>query len=117
MPNLKYNCSLLVYFYVSSKRFIDLLPFLGGVLCHVACRILVPQPGVPVPPALEAWSLKHWATREVPTAFIYIYDPIFAYDVGLAFMIKKKFFFFKHLGIPTVFVEKLAFLELLVYLW
>ena len=44
-----------------------------------------------MPPALEAWSLKHWATREVPTAFIYIYDPIFAYDVGLAFMKKKKY--------------------------
>ena len=32
-----------------------------------ACRILVPQPGVkPTPPAVEAWSLNHWTTREVP---------------------------------------------------
>ena len=29
--------------------------------------ILVPQPGVePAPPALEAWSFNHLATREVP---------------------------------------------------
>ena len=28
----------------------------------VACGILVLQPGMePVPPAVEAWSLKHWA--------------------------------------------------------
>ena len=31
------------------------------------CRILVPLPGTiePLPPALEAWSLSHWTTREV----------------------------------------------------
>ena len=35
-------------------------------LCHVACGILVTQPGIePRPPALEAWSLNHWATIEV----------------------------------------------------
>ena len=28
---------------------------------------LVPQPGIkPASPALEAWSLNHWTTREVP---------------------------------------------------
>ena len=33
---------------------------------HEACGILVPQPGVePMPPAVEAWSLSHWTTREV----------------------------------------------------
>ena len=33
--------------------------------CCVACRILVPQPGIkPVPPAVEAPSLNHW-TGEV----------------------------------------------------
>ena len=32
----------------------------------MACRILVPQLGIKsVPPALEGWSLNHWATREV----------------------------------------------------
>ena len=46
-------------------------------LCQVfvlACRIfscdvwdLVPWPGIePRPPALGAWSLNHWITREVP---------------------------------------------------
>ena len=36
--------------------------FLGA-----ACRILVPWPGIkPVPPAMEAQSLNHWTTREVP---------------------------------------------------
>ena len=34
---------------------------------HIACGILVPQPGIePAPPALEAQSLNHWTTREVP---------------------------------------------------
>jgi len=33
----------------------------------VACRILVPQPGIePLLPALEVWSLNHWTAREVP---------------------------------------------------
>ena len=35
--------------------------------CHVACGILFPRPGIePVPPAVEAQSLNHWTTREVP---------------------------------------------------
>ena len=33
---------------------------------HVACGILVPQPGIkPVPPALGVQSLNHWTSREV----------------------------------------------------
>ena len=33
----------------------------------VAWGILVPPPGIePIPPAMEAWSLNHWTTREVP---------------------------------------------------
>ena len=36
-------------------------------LCHMACGILVPQPGTkPTPPALEASSLNSWTAREVP---------------------------------------------------
>ena len=32
-----------------------------------ACGILVPRPGIePTPTSLEAWSLNHWTTREVP---------------------------------------------------
>ena len=35
-------------------------------LHHTACGILLPRPVIePVPPALEVWSLNHWATREV----------------------------------------------------
>ena len=41
-----------------------LIPFLAH---SVVCGILVPQPGIePVPPAMEAWRLNHWTTREVP---------------------------------------------------
>ena len=33
--------------------------------CGVACRILVPPPGIkPMPPAVEAWSSNHWTARE-----------------------------------------------------
>ena len=33
---------------------------------QVACRILIPPPGIqPAPPVFEAWSLNHWTTREV----------------------------------------------------
>ena len=35
---------------------------------QMACRILVPQPGIkPAPPALEVQSLNHWTAREVLT--------------------------------------------------
>ena len=35
-------------------------------LCHLACRILVPQPGTgPGPPAVEVQSPSHGTTREV----------------------------------------------------
>ena len=36
-------------------------------LHYVACGVLFPGPGIePKTPALGAWSLKHWTTREVP---------------------------------------------------
>ena len=39
---------------------------------HVACRILVPQPGIePMPPAVEVWCLSHWTVREVPHNTLY----------------------------------------------
>ena len=35
---------------------------------HEACRILVLYPGMePMTPAVEAHSLNHWTTREIPT--------------------------------------------------
>ena len=34
---------------------------------HMACGILVPQPGIkPMSPSVEARILNHWTTREVP---------------------------------------------------
>ena len=38
----------------------------------MVCRILVAHLGIELlPPALEAWSLNHWASREVPcTTFL-----------------------------------------------
>ena len=33
----------------------------------MTCETLVPQPGIkPVPPAMEAWSLNQWTTKEIP---------------------------------------------------
>ena len=33
----------------------------------MACGNLVPQPGFePIPPAVEAQSLSHWTSREIP---------------------------------------------------
>ena len=38
-----------------------------GLFVAACMRDLVPQPGIePGPPALGAWSLTHWTTREVP---------------------------------------------------
>ena len=40
---------------------------LGLTFFSVQGRILVLAPGIePVSPVLEAWSLNHWTTREVP---------------------------------------------------
>ena len=40
---------------------------------RVACRILAPRPGIePVPPAVEAQSLNHWTTREVPVQWLFV---------------------------------------------
>ena len=35
---------------------------------HMACRVLIPQPGIePVSPVVEVWSLNHWTAREFPS--------------------------------------------------
>ena len=45
-------------------------PFFFFWLCCTACGNLVPQPGIEtMPPALEAWGLNHWTTREFPTTY------------------------------------------------
>ena len=49
--------------------------FLGGWrgLHLKACGMLVPWLGIkPAPPALEAQSLNHWTTREVPSSFAFL---------------------------------------------
>ena len=38
----------------------------------MACRILVPQPGIqPVPPAVEVQSVKHWTPKKVPGGHLF----------------------------------------------
>ena len=46
----------------------EILKFSFFVWPHcTACRILVPPPGIKsVAPAVEAQSLNHWTTKEVP---------------------------------------------------
>ena len=42
------------------------------LLCHEACRISAPGPGMgPAPPALEAPSLNHWTVREVTSIIFF----------------------------------------------
>ena len=42
-------------------------PFFFFFFCHVACGILVPQPGIePAAPAVRVLSPNHWTAREVP---------------------------------------------------
>ena len=55
---------ILCIFYHGFKIFFIFWP------CHVACGILVPQPGIkPTLPALEAQSLNHWTARKVLSHF------------------------------------------------
>ena len=49
----------------------------------MACGILVPQPGIkPVPTTVQAQSLNHWTTQEVPRGSIFVFN-----------LFQKKFFF------------------------
>ena len=52
--------------------------------CHMACGLLVPQPGMEsLPSALEAQFLNHWATRDVyhlrAGMYIYLQNDLEAY--------------------------------------
>ena len=43
-----------------------------GRLDHMASGILAPRPGIELAsPELEAWSLKHWTSREIPEMCIF----------------------------------------------
>ena len=50
---------------------------------HLAYGILVPWPGMePVCLALEAWSLNHWTTRQVPRIqFVCVFKSVFPYSL------------------------------------
>ena len=64
----------------------ELFVFVFVLPSHVACGILVPQPGIePLLPATEAQSLNHWTTREVPHGE-------FLNDLTVIHFIKKFFF-------------------------
>ena len=65
-------------FFVVVKYWLLAFFFFFFWLLGIACRILVPQPGIePVYPAVGAWSLSHWIAREVPVDF----------NIGLALFI------------------------------
>ena len=51
----------------SDFLWVCLIFFFNLLASLLACKILVPQPGIkPVLPALEAWSLNHWTFRGAP---------------------------------------------------
>ena len=48
--------------------------FFFNLPCHVACGILVLQPGIkPWPFAVTAWSPDHWTAREFPKVSVFDY--------------------------------------------
>ena len=52
-------------------------------LCHLACKILVPWPGIePVSLAVEVRSPNHWTARESPLSFLHLF---FSYLSPLVF--------------------------------
>ena len=64
-------------------------------LRHVACRILIPRPGIgPALPAVEARSPNHWTAREVPMPQIFemsqFFLPLPTFDVINFFNAKNK---------------------------
>ena len=46
-------------------------------LCHMACGILVPQPGIePAPSAVQVWRPNHWTARElIPCKSYFFFFP------------------------------------------
>ena len=48
-----------------------------GLNCPLACGILVPRPDIePMSPALEAWTLNHWTTREVTMVYFRVHSSV-----------------------------------------
>ena len=56
------------FFWLSPSHLLNIYLFIFILWPHcVASGILVPWPGIELEsPALEAWSLNHWTTREAP---------------------------------------------------
>ena len=66
-PSLTHTYLHMVYLFIFLVAFTFLLMNFFVWLCHVACKILVSQPGIePVLPAVEAQSPSHWTVRAVP---------------------------------------------------
>ena len=58
-------------------------------------RDLVPSPGIkPGPPALEAQSLSHWTTREVPACAYFQRVPVTYMGLILSFLVDQFCLFF-----------------------
>ena len=64
--------TVLVAEVVKSGRILDeYFLFVCFWLCHAACGILVPWPGIePGAPEVEVWNPNHWTTREFPRMYI-----------------------------------------------
>ena len=59
-----------VYIHIHIHIYLNLSLFLATP--H-SMRILITQPGIEsVPPAVEAWSLNRWVTREDPVIYMYM---------------------------------------------
>ena len=57
-------------FFLFFKKYLFIYFWLHWVFAAARVWDLVPRPGIePRPPALGAWSLNHWTTREVPVLF------------------------------------------------
>ena len=69
IQNLVFHSLAFFFFFLI---FIYLFIWLHRVLVAARMWDLVPRPGIePRPPALEAWSLNHCATREVPIPLLF----------------------------------------------
>ena len=76
------------------------------MLCHVACRILVPQPKIePMFHAVQVLSPNNWTAREVPR-------PLTSLEPWVLFMLLKAIHIFKGMMKHFPFLLKLLLLLL-----
>ena len=68
------NVYLRTVFWAEYLLYITSVNIFGVFWPHPAtCGILVPSSGIKsMPPALEAWSLNHWITRDFPAAVLFL---------------------------------------------